>query len=664
MSDATAERQTPKPGNQSAANVTSRSLVFLALSVFSIALLLRVINLDSDPSALLGRDFITDEGWWAHNARNAFFYGQARIDEYNLGLYSAYLYNLLLTFTVKLFGVSFLSIRLLPAISGWLTVIVLFILTRRELSLKAAVFASVLLGFSNLHIVYSRIGFAESTVAMFLALSLWLWSLRRVHSGFALLAGFCFALMVAIKITSVYFAPGLILLIAVEAIRRKTTARDAVCFLAGSAFVGGAFAILFVLPSFHDWLSFNVANGSGSEWSTDSLPVVSSTLKLLGSSFFAKEPIVTALSLLALCLLIISATKNGLKKAIRDAGELELTSAALLLGYLFTLALTLYQPERRFVPALLLMIILSTAMLERGWVSLREIGAGSRIGTAGWFAVLFFLPAIGVLEIKSTLRAELLWPCKILVIASLLALTVLIARNRIPERATASLLAASKVLFISMFLLLSLSLIYKSIVLWGVDAKILRSAPFVQQMKIIVVVAILAAACARLTYGIVKDRPRRTLWLMGAVLLIEAAQISTWLLQPTYSLREANAALAATLSSEDTVVTYYETALISSPAKVICRSTRRGFNVDAFEKFNPQYILVLRRDNWKDYSLPEMPVEEWPPPKRFVPERVEQFDLCPTRLEGPRFIAELYSLRSRPRRHGKSSQDGSSGQTR
>jgi predicted membrane-bound mannosyltransferase len=41
--------------------------------VLAAALLLRIVNLDARPRHLPEGDFITDEGWWAHNARNAFF---------------------------------------------------------------------------------------------------------------------------------------------------------------------------------------------------------------------------------------------------------------------------------------------------------------------------------------------------------------------------------------------------------------------------------------------------------------------------------------------------------------------------------------------------------------------------------------------------------------
>src|SRR6185503_10120911 len=252
----------------------------------------------------------------------------------------------------------------------------------------------------------------------FLALMLWLWSLRRTHYGFALLSGAAFGLMLVTKATAVYLVPGLILQIAVEAIRRTTKMKHALMFLSGSVVVGAGYAILFVLPNFREWLSFNLANGSGTEWSNGPLTLVYSTLKLLGSSFFAKAPVVTALSLVALCLLFVSTPRDGFKKAIRGASELELSSATLLIGYLFSLALTIYQPERRFLPALFLMTILAAGVLERGWASLEQIGdAGYRMSWAGWFAVLFLLPAIGVLEIKTTTASMWVWLFKIIIVA-------------------------------------------------------------------------------------------------------------------------------------------------------------------------------------------------------------------------------------------------------
>jgi len=622
------------------------------------ALLLRLINLDADPSALISRDVITDEGWWAHNARNAMFYGEWRIDEYNLGLYSAYVYNLLLYFTFKLFGISFTTLRILSALTGWLTVILVFVLVRREICTRAALFASALLGFSNLHILYSRTGFTESVMVFFLAVTLWLWSLRRAHALFALIAGVSLGLMVVTKITAIYLLPGFVLAVIALLIRHSVSRLEALLFLSGAGLVGAAYGIFFIVPNFGDWLRFNLQNGAGSELSTKPSSLIDSIPRLLASPFYAEAPLLTALTLLALCLLVIGASRNGLTKTIRSAGELEITSAMLLIGYLFILSMTRYQPERRFIPALLLMVVLSAGVLEKGWASLEGFAtADYQMSTVGWFTVLFLLPAIGVLEVRWPALGPPLsvgsWVTKLIIIAGLIATAVAMSRGRWPYRFRSRLLAASGLVFVLLFFVLSLGLIYKALLLWGVNAEAWKSTDhsvFLAGSAVVVVVA-----CGVAILWLLRDARRAVPLLLCAFIFIEGIQISTWLLQPTWTLKDANESLANTLTRDDTIVTYYETVLLSSAARVICRSARRGFNVDVFETTSPQYIIVLRRDNWRDYALDEMPPEEWPPPAGFASTKVAGFDLCPAQLRGPRFIVELYSLSPRVKRNKKAS---------
>src|SRR5215467_3864198 len=216
---------------------TAATYLVLVL-ILAAALLLRFIRLDADPPALISRDFITDEGWWAHNARNAFFFGHWRIDEHNAGLYSGFLYNAFVLGAFKLFGAGLWAVRLVPAVAGWLTLLVLFLLVRREVSTRAALLATALLGFSNLHIMYSRTGFAESVVVLFLALSLWFWFLKDRHTLFGVAAGVCFVLMVMTKMTAVYFLPGVCFIAITGAIRRSISRRQALLFLSGVVSAG------------------------------------------------------------------------------------------------------------------------------------------------------------------------------------------------------------------------------------------------------------------------------------------------------------------------------------------------------------------------------------------------------------------------------------------
>ena len=623
--------------------------ITLVGGVLLAAFLLRVVNLDADPSALISRDVITDEGWWAHNARNAILYGQWQVDDLNQGLYSAPIYNALVYLKFEVFGISFTSLRMLSALTGWLTVVLLFLLVRREVSARAGVFASALLCFSNLHIIYSRTGFAESTMVFFLALAFLSWHLRKSHGVFALISGIAFALMLLTKITAIYFLPGLLIVVGLESIRRSVSRRESLLFVLGIGLVLSAYLVLFLEPHFDEWLRFNLATGSGSEWPSGPASGIHSILKLLGSPFYARAPLVTALTLLSQGLFVVSASRSGLMNAIRAAEEIEITSAALLIGYLFSLAFTVYQPERRFLPVLFLMVVQSAALLEKGWISLEGlVKTDYQMSAVGWFIIVFFLPAIGILELRLRSSAAVSWTLKAISITALIAIAVAVSRGHWP-RFKKNLFVASRLVFLLLFFVLSLGLIHKSLELWGLDTKSLLS----DGRNSVIVAFVVVVACGLVVSPRVRDARRAAPFLLCAYLLIEGAQISTWLLQPTYTLKEASTSLRNLLTRDDTIVTYYETALLTSPAKVICRSERRGLNVDVFEKSSPQYILVLRRDNWRDYPLEEMPVEEWPPPARFVPTSVASFDLCPTKLRGPRFIVELYNLSPRTKRHKK-----------
>src|SRR5262249_7793413 len=92
------------------------------------------------------------------------------------------------------------------------------------------------------------------------------------------------------------------------------------------------------------------------------------------------------------------------------------------------------------------------------------------------------------------------------------------------------------------------------------------------------------------------------------------------------------------------VVTFYETLMVSSAARVIVKSPRRRLNLDVYDRFKPQFTLVLRRGKWEDYRGEKMPVEEGAPPPQLAGTLIARYDLCPARLRGPRFIAEFYRL--------------------
>jgi len=415
-------------------------------------------------------------------------------------------------------------------------------------------------------------------------------------------------------------------------------------FLCGTSFIGAIYAVGFVVPNFYDWLGNNLAAGLDNEFPTHLSDLASSVLRVMVWRFYARTPILTALTLLALGGLIVRISSTGLKSAIRQAGRIEIVSLSLLIGYLFSIGLTVYQPERRFLPALLLMVVLSAHVLDRGWAWVEEVNVGStKIKAGGWFAVLFALPAIAIVEIKWSKGGALpLLMFKAATVALMVFVALAISRRRGtgPSRLQLRLLAGSKFIFVLLFSALSIGLAYQALPLLGFRVSEVQPGRFG-----VPVVLILATAGAM---GLsLRVKPRAAPFLLTAFILIEAVQLTSWLGRPTYTLKEANNTLAHLIGTGETIITPYETLLVSSNAKVVCYWPKAGFNIDAFERFNPDYILILRRDNWKDYSDAQMPDDEWPPPTSHSASLVAEFDVCPTPIKGPRFSLELYKLNRR-----------------
>jgi len=270
-----------------------------------------------------------------------------------------------------------------------------------------------------------------------------------------------------------------------------------------------------------------------------------------------------------------------------------------------------------------------------------------QMSAAGWFTVLFLVPAVGILEIRLGMAGSIglgwMLALKALILAVLALLARGISRRKWPFRFRGPMLAVSRFIFIAVFSFLVAAIVVRALALWGFDGSALKSS-LAGDPKALLVALTIAAALTGLLIGFLKADRRWQVWLLAAFFCSEAVQISTWLLQPTYTIRQANASLAGLTGPDDAVVTFYETLMVSSAARVIVKSPRRRLNLDVYDRFKPQFTLVLRRDNWKDYSIDSMPVEEWPPPPNLSGTLIARYDLCPARQRGPRFIAEFYRL--------------------
>lgn len=106
-----------------------------ALIVFGI--MLRVLFLDADPYSRIWSGYITDEGFWNSNARNAILFDKNLLDFTNLHFFIAPIFQSINYFVFLGFGVSHLSARIFPALCGTIMVVMYFRYMRNTLSREA-----------------------------------------------------------------------------------------------------------------------------------------------------------------------------------------------------------------------------------------------------------------------------------------------------------------------------------------------------------------------------------------------------------------------------------------------------------------------------------------------------------------------------------------------
>ncbi len=183
---------------------------FLILLIFALIFLVRFIYLDADPSFVKRLSDIADETVWGLDARNALLFGDWFIGDLHVGLDSAPLYMYLLYLFFKLFGPALLVLRLLPALSGFSTAVLLYFFVRKLTDHKQALLTLCLFGFGNVVVVYHRLGHLESTLTLFLLAVFVLWFYGKKHWSLYFLSGIFYGLAVLIKASALLFFPALL----------------------------------------------------------------------------------------------------------------------------------------------------------------------------------------------------------------------------------------------------------------------------------------------------------------------------------------------------------------------------------------------------------------------------------------------------------------------
>lgn len=216
---------------------------WLVALLFLAAMVLRFVSLDADPPCTVGLHFISDEGWWVHNARNNALFDTWILDEFNQSLLVSPTFCLGTYAVYSLAGVSIATSRILPVLSGLICILLLSALVQRHTDRRTAVTVMLLFGcnFGFTHL--NRTAYVDSTALMFLLLAWWLIESLPDRVWGVFLAGMSFALAVVTKsyVLSVIPPAGIVICLRLMASRHRIRYRDLA--LNAILFCGGVFAV-------------------------------------------------------------------------------------------------------------------------------------------------------------------------------------------------------------------------------------------------------------------------------------------------------------------------------------------------------------------------------------------------------------------------------------
>jgi len=184
-----------------------RSLQWWPLALLVIGIIaLRIVDIGADAWKDLdwGTGIWTDEGFYAHNARNQVLFGKPEQDGFNNYNLSPVLHAIqVIVFTQ--FGVGLVQARLISIVASLMTCAFLYAGVKLDFGRKAAALSLMLLGLESSFLLYNRLGLMESLGTLVIALAYWLWALDTAWSRF--LSGFVAAAAFAVKTTFLIFLP-------------------------------------------------------------------------------------------------------------------------------------------------------------------------------------------------------------------------------------------------------------------------------------------------------------------------------------------------------------------------------------------------------------------------------------------------------------------------
>jgi 4-amino-4-deoxy-L-arabinose transferase-like glycosyltransferase len=251
----------------------------------------RIIHISADaPTALSwGRGPFTDEGFYAHNARNKFLFDNWSMDDYNYHFVSPVM-GAVNFIAFKTIGMKYSSMRLCAVFFSFLTMLQVFVLIRKEYDEITALLSGLFMGLTYFYIMYNRLFVSEIPMLFFLMLALFYLNQGKKKDYF--IAGMCFLLALLAKSLALHFVAVIVWMLWGQ--RRKGIWQKTGWFLTGAVAVAVIWLIFLVWPDpdkFFDFYRIFVFRISPKH--------ISQVYKVFNAEYFAYVPVLTAVSLLA-----------------------------------------------------------------------------------------------------------------------------------------------------------------------------------------------------------------------------------------------------------------------------------------------------------------------------------------------------------------------------
>lgn len=367
---------------------TKRHTLWLVATV-AVALVgsaVRLTALDADPPYDLDQAFLTDEGWWAHNARNHALFGQNVMDDFNQGLYAAPLYTGAVRVSYELFGIGLWQTRLVSALSGIVTMICIWLLLASETNRWTAVAGMLIWASDYFALTYDRAAFLEPLPVALVCVALVLFYRSKDGYWGVFGAGVFVAMACFAKMNSVFFVPIIPLAIVVRTwvggdALRPADARPASTlmgrYVLGGLLCGAGWLVLFVLPRWDAFIAENARLGSenvASGWLLLAMPwsfgIRERAGHLINTGFLAQCVLPVGLSCLWLAHFACRVYVSDLRRALRSLYPLEQGALCWIVGMGLALAFTNHDPDRRYYGLVVPLAILAAhvVVLRRGEV--------------------------------------------------------------------------------------------------------------------------------------------------------------------------------------------------------------------------------------------------------------------------------------------------------